>query len=87
MLEAAWTFLKDPGNKDLLTWIGGGIVVIAGGAWAAVKFFATKPSEGGATPKVSADRGGFAAGRDISNVRIISGPEKADRNKGRKTKA
>ena len=37
-MEAILAFLKEPGNRDVLTWFGGGIVVVVGGLWAVVKF-------------------------------------------------
>ena len=39
MLSSIWDFLKDGSNQAVLSWIGGGIVVVAGGLWAAFKFF------------------------------------------------
>src|ERR1700724_2346090 len=35
-------FVKDPHNRAALSWLGGGIVVVAGGIWAVVKFFAER---------------------------------------------
>ena len=72
-MQAIWDFLRDPANQTTLTWLGGGVVVLAGGLWAAVTFFAAKPEGGGGKPGVSADRGGFAAGRD-NNVKINQPP-------------
>lgn len=34
--ELCW--LRDPANREVITWIGGGLVVV-GGVWALVKFF------------------------------------------------
>jgi hypothetical protein len=66
MLSSIWNFLKDGTNQAVLSWIGGGIVVVATGIWAVVrsrvKNSDQKPSKDG----VSADHGGMAAGRDIS---------------------
>jgi hypothetical protein len=72
MLGTVWAFLKDPANQAVLTWIGGGIVVVAGGIWAAVKFFA-KRDDGDAKPSVKAEGGSVAAGRDIKNSPINIG--------------
>jgi hypothetical protein len=55
MWTSIWAFLQDPGNRAVLGWIGGGIVVIAGGLWAAFKFFFSK------RPSLSADEGGNGA--------------------------
>jgi hypothetical protein len=66
MLSSIWDFLKDGSNQAVLSWIGGGIVVIAAGIWAVVKFIAKKADQKPSQPSVSADHGSVAAGRDIS---------------------
>jgi hypothetical protein len=78
MLSSIWDFLKDGSNQAVLSWIGGGIVVVAGGLWAALKFLFPKEKDKSAAPAVHADRGGFAAGRDIRNNTIDrrSGPKR-----------
>ena len=67
MLDAFWSLLKDPANREVITWIGGGFVVVVGGVWTVVKYFAKPDGDGGAAPSVRADRGGVAAGGNISN--------------------
>jgi len=70
-MEAILAFLKDPGNRDVLTWLGGGIVVVGGGLWAVVKFFAGKKARddhAGVSITASGDRS-VASGRD-SNVSL-----------------
>ncbi len=37
-----WDVLKDPNNQRVIEWLGSGIVVIAGGIWVVVKFFAER---------------------------------------------
>jgi hypothetical protein len=78
MLSSIWDFLKDGSNQAVLSWIGGGIVVVAGGLWAALKFLFPKEKDKSAAPAVHADRGAFATGRDIRNNTIDrpSGPKR-----------
>jgi hypothetical protein len=45
MLDAFWSLLKAPSNRDVITWIGGGFVVVIGGVWAVVKYFAKPGGE------------------------------------------
>jgi hypothetical protein len=68
-----WAFLGDPQNRAVLGWLGGGLVVLAGGAWTVVKFLArgkgddaepAAPPSG--TVEVLADRGGVAGGGNVS---------------------
>jgi hypothetical protein len=69
MLDTLWTFLKDPDNRDVLGWIGGGIVVVVGGLWAAVKFLSKKEHQA----SVQAINGGVAAGGDMIGNQINTG--------------
>jgi len=66
-----WNFLTQPENREILSWIGGGLVVVCGGLWAVLKLYLDRRgggggSGGGGTPSsLSASRGGIAAGRDV----------------------
>jgi hypothetical protein len=74
MLNNLWSFLLDENNRDVLAWIGGGAVVIVCGVWAVVKFILSRRTGKSApAPKVTATRGGVAAGRDISGSKIDTG--------------
>jgi hypothetical protein len=37
-MGAVWAFLRNPSNRRLLSWLGGGAVVIVGGVWAVVTY-------------------------------------------------
>ena len=65
MFDAFWTFLKDPANREVLAWVGGGIVVAVGGIWAVVKFFARKPEPAPSKPQIAA-KDSVVAGRDMT---------------------
>ncbi len=67
-METLWAFLSDPDNQQTLAWLGGGLVVVAGGLWAFIKFFFARAAGSSTppTPTISADRGGIAAGRDVN---------------------
>ena len=67
MTNGVWAFLSDPANREVLGWIGGGIVAAAGGAWAVIKFSAEN------RPSVTADHGGVAIGRDNRDSQIHTG--------------
>lgn len=36
MIEAVWTFLRDPQNQATLGWLAGGLATAAGAVWAAL---------------------------------------------------
>jgi hypothetical protein len=38
MLSSVWDFVKDPDNRVVLSWIGGGIAAIAAAIWAVIRF-------------------------------------------------
>jgi len=65
-------FLPGPHiSLSFARWIGGGIVAVIGGLWAAFKFFTTKEKpKAQAGPTVSASNGGVAAGHDIRNTQV-----------------
>jgi hypothetical protein len=65
MLSSIWDFLKDPNNRTIISWVGGGIAAVAAGIWAVIKFMAKKGDQKPSKPSVNADRGSMAAGRDI----------------------
>jgi hypothetical protein len=74
-MSALWSFLSAPKNQKTLSWLGGGLVVVAGGAWVVFTYLwphDTPPTE---SPKiVCAQQGGIAAGRDASgNTITING--------------
>lgn len=72
-----WSFLRDKGNREVLAWIGGGIVVVASGAWAVFIFFWTPssspPPGSGPQTNVEASDGGVAIGGDVSGSTIETG--------------
>jgi hypothetical protein len=69
MLDDFWAFLKDPANRAMLGWIGTGIVAIASGLWAVIRFYSKKGKDG-STPSARADGKSVAIGRDNTNSPI-----------------
>ena len=67
-----WSFLTQPENREVLSWLGGGLVVVCGGLWAVLRFFigrrgsaTSEASEPPSESRVSASHGGIAGGRDV----------------------
>jgi SEFIR domain len=66
-----WLFLQQEKNRRVLGWLGGGVVVLAGGLWAAFYSPASPPQ----APHVAVEApGGVAAGRDIHGSTITVNP-------------
>jgi hypothetical protein len=59
----SWRWLRNAGNRTVLGWLGGGLVVLAGGLWIAFTHFTSNPPK---PPSISADRGSVAVGGDVS---------------------
>jgi hypothetical protein len=75
-LSGIWNFLLDSENRTLLSWAGGGVVVVVGGLWAAFKWLHKKNRKPAAIPSVSATRGSLAVGRDIRDSTVtLSGED------------
>ena len=80
MFDALWEFVKHPTNRDALGWIGAGIVAVAGGLWAFIKFYSGK-DEGSSKPSVSAKGGSAAIGGANINSPINIGARGSDERK------
>ena len=46
-MSRLWKFLREKRNREILAWLGGGAVVLAGGIWTAVVFFSSPTPSGG----------------------------------------
>jgi hypothetical protein len=66
-----WWDIRNKGNRELFGWLGGGLVVVIGGLWAAYTYFHPKP-EGGAV-KVEASCGSFAMNGNITGSTVTTG--------------
>jgi tetratricopeptide (TPR) repeat protein len=86
-LDAIWSFIKDiwafvldDKNRAILGWFGGGIVTLAGGAWAVFTFLhkkEDKPKASGAASPVTVQgpvSGGGVASGIVTESQIYTGP-------------
>ena len=74
MLPRLWKFFRNSKNREILSWLGGGAVVVIAGIWAATVYFfpAHKPLE--LSPRdVQANCGGVAIGGNVSGATITGG--------------
>jgi hypothetical protein len=62
-VRSLWSIIEKPKNRLILQWIGGGIIAIAGGAWAVVTYVWPAHEQ---AKIVCAQQGSRAAGRDVS---------------------
>jgi hypothetical protein len=73
-MSSLWEFIRHKRDREVLGWLGGGLVVAATGLWAAVIYFVPpqKPSEPRPT-NVQADCGGVAIGGSVTGTTITGG--------------
>jgi hypothetical protein len=67
MIDQIWTFLRDEDNRNVLGWIGAGLVVVLGGV---IRHFMKRSSN--RAKGVKASHGGVAAGRDIRDSQVTT---------------
>jgi TIR domain len=65
-----WVFLRQKKNREVLAWIGGGLVVVAAGLWA-IFVYVFPPKKDGSD--VQANCGGVAVGGNVSGSTITAG--------------
>lgn len=67
MLESFLRIIRDPENRGALSWLGGGVVVLASGIWFAVTYYFPPAAPPVAEePAVQAEDGSIASGRDTN---------------------
>jgi len=66
-----WKFVQNSKNREILSWLGGGLVVVIAGFWAAIVYFfpAHKPPEPRAGD-INASCGSVAIGGNATGVTI-----------------
>jgi hypothetical protein len=80
-MNSLWLFVSKPKNQKILSWIGSGVVIVAGGLWAVVTFLWT-PSHKGEPPSVITQTTSGPNSPTVSNVHgdvtINSGERKSN---------
>jgi hypothetical protein len=66
-----WAFLQKKKNREVLGWLGAGLVVAAGGFWTAFVYFDSPHKS--PTKALRADCGSVAIGGDVSGATITAG--------------
>jgi hypothetical protein len=73
-MGSLWSFLSAPKNRKTLSWLGGGIVAVIAGLWAAfVYFFPPESGDGDVSIKVEASCGGAAVQGTMIGSSITTG--------------
>ena len=68
-MASVWSYVAKPENRQILSWVGGGLVALAAGAWAVVTCVWPAPHDGAKT--VCAQQGigigGNVSGSTVTN--------------------
>jgi hypothetical protein len=71
VMNSLWEFILQKRNREVLGWLGGGLVVAATGLWAAIVYLL--PPQKSSEPRpanVQADCGGVAIGGSVTGTTI-----------------
>jgi len=74
-MPALWRFLRQRSNREILGWLGGGLVVLATALWT-VTVYLWPPKSGdahGGRAGVEANCGGLAIGGNVSGSTVVAG--------------
>ncbi|MBV8441434.1 MAG: hypothetical protein JO312_12895 [Hyphomicrobiales bacterium] len=70
-MSGIWSFLGSKRNRDILAWLGGGLVAVVVALWTAYVYFHPGKGEGGEGKReVSASHGGVAVGGNVKDSTI-----------------
>jgi hypothetical protein len=72
-----WGLLSERSNREVLAWIGGGMVVVAAGLWTTFVYIFPPKHEGGEHPDVRANCGVGVVG-DVNGATITVAPTNSD---------
>ena len=67
-LGLIWDWLSDDSNRAIISWIGGGLVVIAGGFWTIIKFFSKRGTDSKQAISGIIAGGAISAGGNITII-------------------
>jgi hypothetical protein len=69
-MASLWSFLSTSKNQKTLSWIGGGLVVVIAGLWAAFVYF-NSPKSDAAGGNCNITSGGIASGGNKVNCNFL----------------
>jgi hypothetical protein len=75
-MSGIWSFLGSKKNRDILAWLGGGLVAVIVGLWTAYVYFHPPKVDGGeGKGAVTASHGGVSVGGNVTNSTIRTSPD------------
>jgi hypothetical protein len=77
-MSRLWLFLRQKRNREVLAWIGGGVVVVAAGLWTAFVYIFPLKHEDGGRSSAQANCGGVAIGGNVTGTTITATATNSD---------
>ena len=68
-VSSGWSFVSKPKNRQVLSWLGGGLVAAAAGVWAVVTYVWPASHDGA---KVVCTQQGIAIGGNVSGSTVTN---------------
>jgi hypothetical protein len=73
-MSELWRFVRQKRNREVLGWLGGGLVVVAAGVWAVIIYLSPPHMPSKPNPiNVQANCGGVAIGGDVAGATVTAG--------------
>jgi hypothetical protein len=72
-MRRLWLFVGRKHNREILTWIGGGLAVAAAGLWTTLLHFSAAGAPPAAPPGIEARCGSIGIGGDVTGATITAG--------------
>ena len=72
-MRRLWLFVRLKRNREILTWIGGGMAVAAAGLWTTLLHFSAAGAPPAAPPSVEARCASIGIGGDVTGATITAG--------------
>ncbi len=74
LMTKLWGFFREKRNREILAWLGGGIVIAISGIWAAALYlFPPGKSHDASSAHVEASCGSVAIGGDVTGANVTAG--------------
>jgi hypothetical protein len=68
-----WSFVGQKRNREILTWIGGGLAVAIAGLWTVLVYLSAPPKAPADDPNIQASCGSVGIGGSVNGTTITAG--------------
>jgi hypothetical protein len=72
-MRQLWSFVEHKKNREILTWIGGGLAMVVAGLWTAFVYVSPPTKTAASGPSVEASCGSVGVSGDVTGTTIMAG--------------